>query len=138
MLKERIAGLKPSDTDEYPIIADKVDKHDLAVLVVPIDSSAPKGRLILPQQQVIRELLECGCTAVVCREHELTETLDSLKKKPRYIITDSQAFKRVSNDAPEDICLTSFSILFHGIKAIWRFRQEGRLSLKSFGTEILC
>ncbi|GAB5081956.1 [FeFe] hydrogenase H-cluster maturation GTPase HydF [Hominimerdicola sp. 21CYCFAH17_S] len=130
MLKERIAGLKPSDTDEYPIIADKVDKHDLAVLVVPIDSSAPKGRLILPQQQVIRELLECGCTAVVCREHELTETLDSLKKKPRYIITDSQAFKRVSNDAPEDICLTSFSILFSRHKGDLEVQARGAAQLE--------
>lgn len=111
-LKERIARLKPDEESEFPIIADKVSKGDFAVLVVPIDSSAPKGRLILPQQQVIRELLECGCTSVVCREHELAATLKDLGKKPRCVITDSQAFAKVSKDVPEDICLTSFSILF--------------------------
>ena len=111
-LKERLAHIVPQQTGEFPIIADKVEKGDLAVLVVPIDSSAPKGRLILPQQQVIRELLECGCTAVVCRDHELDGTLKALGKKPKYVITDSQAFAKVSEITPKDICLTSFSILF--------------------------
>lgn len=111
-LKERIARLVPQETNEFPIISDKVQKGDFVVLVIPIDSSAPKGRLILPQQQIIRELLECGCTSVVCREHELAYTIENMGKRPKYVITDSQAFKRVSADTPRDICLTSFSILF--------------------------
>ena len=77
-----------------------------------IDSAAPKGRLILPQQQTIRDVLEAGAISVVTRETELVQTLDSLSKKPRLVVTDSQAFGRVSRDTPEDILLTSFSILF--------------------------
>ena len=111
-LKEKIASLVPDNTHEYPIISDKVEPGDFVVLVIPIDSAAPKGRIILPQQQVIRELLECGCTSVVCREHELASTLRDIGKKPKYVVTDSQAFGRVSKDTPDDICLTSFSILF--------------------------
>lgn len=128
-LKERIARLKPEEESEFPIIADKVSKGDFAVLVVPIDSSAPKGRLILPQQQVIRELLECGCTSVVCREHELTSTLKDLGKKPRYVITDSQAFAKVSKDVPADICLTSFSILFSRHKGNLAEQVKGAAAL---------
>ena len=107
-LKEKIASLVPDNTHEYPIISDKVEPGDFVVLVIPIDSAAPKGRIILPQQQVIRELLECGCTSVVCREHELASTLRDIGKKPKYVVTDSQAFGRVSKDTPDDICLTSF------------------------------
>ena len=81
------------------------------VLVVPIDSSAPKGRLILPQQQAIRDILEAGAISVVTRDTELKQTLAGLNKKPAIVITDSQAFKQVSRDVPEDIKLTSFSIL---------------------------
>ena len=82
------------------------------VLVVPIDSAAPKGRLILPQQQTIRDVLEAGAAAMVVRETELAETLKNIGKRPRIVITDSQAFARVSAETPEDIPLTSFSILF--------------------------
>ena len=82
------------------------------MLVVPIDSAAPKGRLILPQQQTIRDLLDAGTTAIVVKETELKSTLDSLGKKPALVITDSQAFKEVDKDTPSDILLTSFSILF--------------------------
>ena len=82
------------------------------VLVVPIDKAAPKGRLILPQQQTIRDILDSGAFSVVCRDTELTRTLASLGRKPKLVITDSQAFGRVSKDVPEDILLTSFSILF--------------------------
>ncbi|MGN0623265.1 MAG: [FeFe] hydrogenase H-cluster maturation GTPase HydF [Oscillospiraceae bacterium] len=128
-LKERIAALVPQQTQEFPIIADKVSAGDFVVLVVPIDSSAPKGRLILPQQQVIRELLECGCTSVVCREHELAATLRDIGKKPRYVVTDSQAFARVSKDTPDDICLTSFSILFS--------RHKGSLAEQVKGAAML-
>lgn len=111
-LKEMIARRVKSKEENKKIVADLVEPNDLVVLVVPIDESAPKGRLILPQQQVIRELLECGAASVVCRDTELKETLASLGKKPRLVITDSQAFKGVSADTPEDIPLTSFSILF--------------------------
>ena len=111
-LKERIAQLAPQHEHEYPIIADKVNVGDTVVLVIPIDSSAPKGRLILPQQQTIRELLDCGCTTVVCRETELSRTLECLSVRPKFVITDSQVFGKVSEIVPRDICLTSFSILF--------------------------
>ena len=111
-LKERIAALAKEEKAEFPIISDKVTAGDLAVLVIPIDSAAPKGRLILPQQQTIRELLDCGCTSVVTRETELADTLAKLAVKPKVVITDSQAFGKVSKIVPEDIQLTSFSILF--------------------------
>ena len=112
VLKERIAALAPKGEKERRIIGDLLEPNDFVMLVVPIDSAAPKGRLILPQQQTIREILECGSSAVVTREHELAETLKSLSKKPRLVITDSQAFEKVSQITPEDIMLTSFSILF--------------------------
>lgn len=111
-LKEMLAHRVKTKCEDKKIVADLVAPNDLVVLVVPIDESAPKGRLILPQQRVIRELLECGVASVVCRDTELKETLASLGKKPRLVITDSQAFKAVSADTPEDIPLTSFSILF--------------------------
>lgn len=111
-LKEMLARRVKSKGDNKKIVADLVAQNDLVVLVVPIDESAPKGRLILPQQQVIRELLECGAASVVCRDTELKETLASLGKTPRLVITDSQAFARVSADTPAEIPLTSFSILF--------------------------
>ena len=111
-LKDRLAGLIPQKEEEFPIISDKVSAGNFAVLVIPIDAAAPKGRLILPQQQTIRELLEAGVTSVVCREFELEQTLKGLAKKPKVVITDSQAFKFVSQVVPEDILLTSFSILF--------------------------
>lgn len=111
-LKEMIGRQMQKQGEGKKIVADLVENGDLAVLVVPIDESAPKGRLILPQQQVIRELIENGVTAVVCRDTELKSTLDSLGKKPSLVITDSQVFEKVSADTPEDIPLTSFSILF--------------------------
>lgn len=111
-LKEKIASFANKKENNKKIVADLIDKGELAVLVVPIDESAPKGRLILPQQQVIRELIENGSAAVVCRDTELMETLASLQKKPKLVITDSQAFGRVSKTTPDDIKLTSFSILF--------------------------
>ena len=111
-LKEMIAAKAKGWESGKRILADLIKPEDLVVLVVPIDESAPKGRLILPQQQVIREVIECGATAVVCRDTELKSTLASLGKKPKLVITDSQAFGRVSKDTPADIPLTSFSILF--------------------------
>lgn len=111
-LKEKVALFAKQKENNKKIVADLVDKGDLVVLVVPIDESAPKGRLILPQQQVIRELIENGAAAVVCRDTELSQTLASLGKKPKLVITDSQAFGRVSEVTPDEIKLTSFSILF--------------------------
>lgn len=111
-LKERIAALAPTDTDSLPIVRDLLCPHDFVVLVVPIDSSAPKGRLILPQQQTIRDILEAGAISIVVKDTELKDTLQHLGKKPRLVITDSQAFAKVSKDVPDDVLLTSFSILF--------------------------
>lgn len=111
-LKERLSRLKPELDDKRPLVADLLSPMDVVVLVVPIDESAPKGRLILPQQQVIRDALEASAITVVTKETELKETLSSLGKKPRLVITDSQAFSVVDRDTPEDILLTSFSILF--------------------------
>ena len=111
-LKEKIAGLSVTDIAKYPIVSDLINPLDFVVLVVPIDSAAPKGRLILPQQQTIREVLESDATAIVVKETELKTTLDNIGKKPKLVITDSQAFEKVAADTPEDIPLTSFSILF--------------------------
>ncbi len=110
-LKERIAHLTPDDAHKVPLIADLIDPMDYIVLVVPIDKAAPKGRLILPQQQTIRDILEAGAVAVVVQETELKATLASLGKRPRMVVTDSQAFEQVAADTPGDITLTSFSIL---------------------------
>ena len=110
-LKEMIAALKPKTEEKY-IVADLVDKGDVVVLVTPIDESAPKGRLILPQQNTIRELIDHGCIAIVCQPEELKQTLDSLKNAPKLVITDSQVFGKVAKILPDNIPLTSFSILF--------------------------
>lgn len=111
-LKEQIAHLVPSDDKNKRIVGDLLAPNDFVVLVVPIDSAAPKGRLILPQQQTIRDILEAGATSIVCRESELATTLQKLGQPPRMVITDSQAFAQVSRDTPRDVPLTSFSILF--------------------------
>ena len=111
-LKEKIAALAKSAESDRKIVADLVSSGDTAVLVVPIDSAAPKGRLILPQQQTIRELLEVGAFSLVVRESELSAALSALKTPPRMVITDSQVFGFVSKIVPESIELTSFSILF--------------------------
>lgn len=111
-LKEMLARALPQHRQQTPLIADLVSSGDIVVLVVPIDSAAPKGRLILPQQQVIRDLLENGAITAVCQDTELTATLAGLAKPPRLVVTDSQAFKNVSRDTPSDLMLTSFSILF--------------------------
>lgn len=111
-LKEKIAQFALREESGARIVADLIEPSDFVVLVVPIDKAAPKGRLILPQQQTIRDILEADAAAIVVREYQLRETLQSLGKKPRLVITDSQVFGRVSADTPEDILLTSFSILF--------------------------
>ncbi len=111
-LKELIAKQVPKGDTDKRIIADLLAPSDFVVLVVPIDSAAPKGRLILPQQQTIRDILEANATSIVVKENGLKETLSSLGKKPKLVVTDSQAFDSVSKDTPDDILLTSFSILF--------------------------
>lgn len=127
-LKEKIASLTSKDSGKR-IIADKLSENDVVVLVVPIDSSAPKGRLILPQQQTIRDVLEAGATALVTRETELPKTLGALSKKPRMVITDSQAFEKVAKDTPKDIPLTSFSILFARYKGSLKSLAHGAQAL---------
>ncbi len=110
-LKEKISALVPADSERLRIIGDKLEKNDSVVLVIPIDSAAPKGRIILPQQQVLRDVLEAGAQAIVTRDTELEHTLKNMHSKPKVVITDSQAFGFVKNVVPEDIYLTSFSIL---------------------------
>lgn len=112
LLKEMLAKSIKGWESEKRVVGDLLEPDDLVVLVVPIDESAPKGRLILPQQQVIRDVLESGAVSVVCRDTELAQTLASLSKKPKLVITDSQVFGAVSEITPADIMLTSFSILF--------------------------
>ena len=116
-LKERIAKLNKNQSDKR-IIADKLSPGDIAILVVPIDSAAPKGRLILPQQQTIRDILDANAAAVVVKETELSETLSAFGKKPAMVITDSQVFKTVAPLVPSDIPLTSFSILMARYKGL--------------------
>lgn len=128
-LKEKIAHLVPSGNTDRRIVADLLQPNDFVVLVIPIDSAAPKGRLILPQQQTIRDILEAGATAITCRDTELAATLKKLGQPPRLVITDSQAFKSVSADTPEDVPLTSFSILFA--------RYKGRLESAVHGVAAL-
>lgn len=111
-LKEKIAGLIPGATPQRHLVADLLQPGDFVVLVIPIDSAAPKGRLILPQQQTLRDILEAGAIGLVTRETELTQTLEGLAAPPRLVITDSQAFETVSRDTPAEVLLTSFSILF--------------------------
>ncbi|MEK4008870.1 [FeFe] hydrogenase H-cluster maturation GTPase HydF [Paenibacillus sp. FSL H3-0333] len=118
-LMKAIGASVPEAGDKFRIIGDLVSPGDLVVLVVPVDQAAPKGRLILPQQQTIRDLLESDAIAVVTKEFELKETLESLGKKPRLVVTDSQVFLKAAADTPRDIPLTSFSILFA--------RQKGNL-----------
>ena len=124
-LKERIAALGKSASAPQPLVSDLIRPADLVVLVIPIDSSAPKGRLILPQQQVIRDILEAGGAAICVKDTELSAVLDKLPGKPAMVITDSQAFGRVSADVPEDVLLTSFSILMARYKGLLDTAVEG-------------
>ena len=111
-LKEQIAAAADTEEPERYIVRDLLKPSDMAVLVVPIDKAAPKGRLILPQQQTIRDILEADAVSVVVKETELKNILGQFQNKPKMVITDSQAFEKVAADTPEDILLTSFSILF--------------------------
>lgn len=127
-LKEKLANGIPKE-QERPLIHDLLSPGDLVVLVVPIDSAAPKGRLILPQQQVIRDSLEAGAVPVVTRDSELAQALSSLGKKPRLIVTDSQVFGAVAKIVPKDIPLTSFSILMA--------RYKGNLEVQIAGAKAI-
>lgn len=137
-LKECLAQLGRTQENSRKIVGDLLSPSDLAILVVPIDKAAPKGRLILPQQQTIRDILEADAVSVVVRENGLRGTLASLGKKPRMVITDSQVFAKVSADTPENILLTSFSILFarykgslepmvQGVRALDRIRKGDKI-----------
>ena len=111
-LKEKIGSFAKSMQNEKKIVSDLLSPGDVVVLVIPIDDAAPKGRLILPQQQTLRDILDAHCSVICCQDTELKQTLAALAKKPRLVITDSQAFGRVAKDTPADIPMTSFSILF--------------------------
>lgn len=130
-LKERIAALGKENQKERMLVKDLVKAEDLVVLVTPIDSSAPKGRLILPQQQTIRDLLEANAIPVVTKENTLKTTLESLAKKPAMVITDSQAFAQVSKDTPLDIPLTSFSILMARYKGFLEGAVQGVAAIET-------
>ncbi len=130
-LKELIArAVKPTEPEKR-LVADLLAPNDTVVLVVPIDSAAPKGRLILPQQQTIRDILEAGAISLVTRETELTRTLESLREPPRLVITDSQAFGIVDKLVPKNVQLTSFSILFARYKGNLRQAILGAAQLNS-------
>ena len=129
-LKEMIAKQAPTDEPKFKIVGDLLNPSDFVVLVVPIDKAAPKGRLILPQQQTIRDILEANANAIVVKENELKNTLENLGKKPKLVITDSQVFSKVSTDTPKDILLTSFSILFARYKGDLKETVKGVKTLE--------
>ena len=130
-LKEKIAAFCKIKQVGKDIVADVLEKGDTVILVIPIDESATKGRVILPQQQVLRELLDNNCTAVCCQVTELEATIKNLAKKPKLVITDSQAFEQVSKIVPREIGLTSFSILFARYKGDLSKLIEGAKKLKN-------
>lgn len=130
-LKEKIARLVMTEEPKLKIVGDIIKPFDFVVLVVPIDKAAPKGRLILPQQQTIRDILESDATAIVVKECELSQTLEQLGKKPALVITDSQVFAKVSADTPKDIPLTSFSILFARYKGDLQAVVQGAAAIET-------
>ncbi len=134
-LKTLVACQIPDRSQGRRIVADLLEPSDFVVLVVPIDKAAPKGRLILPQQQTIRDTLEAGAVSIVVKENELKTTLETLGKKPRLVITDSQVFQRVAEETPEDIALTSFSILFARYKGELKPFVDGVKALESIQDE---
>lgn len=138
-LKNEIARLAKTEEPDRKIVGDLLALLDIAVLVVPIDSAAPKGRLILPQQQTIRDILEAGGISVVVKETELAETLKKLAVPPKIVITDSQAFEMVDKIVPQNILLTSFSILFARYKGSLETAVRGAKALDNLkdGDKIL-
>jgi [FeFe] hydrogenase H-cluster maturation GTPase HydF len=138
-LKECLARLAVREEPEKRLVADLLSPSDLAVLVVPVDKAAPKGRLILPQQQTIRDILEADAAAVVVKENGLKHTLENLKQKPKLVITDSQVFDRAAAETPEEIWLTSFSVLFARYKGNLRQAVTGAAALNGLkdGDQVL-
>lgn len=131
-LKEKLASyVMKEEKEEKVIVRDLIAPGDFVVLVIPIDKAAPKGRLILPQQQTIRDVLEANATSIVVKETDLKETLEKLGTKPSLVITDSQAFERVAKDTPDDIRLTSFSILFARYKGELEELVKGARAVES-------
>ena len=130
-LKEKIAAFAKTVENKKFIVSDLLAPGDVVVLVIPIDEAAPKGRLILPQQQTIRDILDAHCSVVCCQDTELKQTLATLSVKPKLVITDSQAFGRVAKDTPSDILLTSFSILFARYKGDLTELVKGAAKLSS-------
>ncbi len=128
-LKEKLGAFAPKEDPDNRIVGDLLSPSDFVVLVTPIDSAAPKGRLILPQQQAVRDILEADAIAVVAKEFQLKDTLAGLGKKPRMVVTDSQAFQMVAGIVPQDIPLTSFSILFARYKGLLDASVEGAAAL---------
>ena len=124
-LKEKIARLGKTEENKLMLVGDLIHPGDLVVLVIPIDKAAPKGRLILPQQQVIRDILEAEAAAVCVKEYELRETLDKFREPLALVITDSQVFAKVSADVPPEIPLTSFSILMARYKGLLDMAVRG-------------
>ena len=137
-LKEKIASLAKHGEDKR-IIGDRIKPKEVVVLVTPIDASAPKGRLILPQVQTIRDILDSNAVCMVAQTSELEATLDALKDKPRMVITDSQVFGVVKNIVPEDVPLTSFSILMASYKGILEGAVNGVLGIEKLreGSRVL-
>lgn len=130
-LKEKLATLIKSKDYKRYLISDLLTRGDTVVLVMPIDDSAPKGRIILPQVQTIRDILDAGCTAVCCQDDELEDTLKNLSHKPRLVVTDSQIFSKVSKIVAPDIPLTSFSILFARYKGNLVSLTRGAKAIKN-------
>ena len=130
-LKEKIGHLVRTEDFKLNIVGDLLKANDFVILVIPIDSAAPKGRLILPQQQVIRDVLEAGAISIVTKETELAATIKEIGKKPALVITDSQAFASVSKDVPEDILLTSFSILMARFKGYLETAVKGVTAIEN-------
>ena len=128
-LKNKIGTLKPDD-NKKSLVEDIVKKNDFVVLVTPIDESAPKGRMILPQVQMIRDILDYDASCVVTKETELKNVLDTAAKKPDFVITDSQVFKLVDSIVPKDIPLTSFSILLARHKGFLETAVKGVEAVK--------
>lgn len=124
-LKQNLSKIKPTEWLAPAIVGDLVEPGSMIVLVVPIDMAAPQGRLILPQVQTIRDILDHDCLTVVCKEYELKKALDSLKEPPALVVTDSQAFLKVSADVPPEVPLTSFSILMARYKGDLLALAEG-------------
>lgn len=134
-LKELIAKQAPNAKNEYPLVSDLLNPGDFVVIVVPIDSSAPKGRLILPQQQTIREILDSDSTAIVVKDTELEETIQKLGHLIKLVITDSQVFQQVVAILPPEIPLTSFSILFARYKGNLKTLANGAKALDTLDNE---